>query len=73
METIVNIFGMTCGHCAASVIEELTALESIDAVDVHLTKGGISRAAITSSGAIDPAEISEAIAHAGYSVVPADA
>ena len=73
METTVNIAGMTCGHCVASVVEELTALDGVDAVDVQLNKGDISRAAITSSRTVDSAEISEAIAQAGYAVVPADA
>jgi copper chaperone len=73
METTVNISGMTCGHCVASVIEELTAIEGINGVDVQLNKGGISRAVVTLSETVDPAEISEAVAQAGYTVVSGDA
>ncbi|WP_078107879.1 heavy-metal-associated domain-containing protein [Arthrobacter sp. SRS-W-1-2016] len=73
METTVNISGMTCGHCVASVIEEITAIDGINGVDVQLNKGGISRAVVTSSENLDPAEVSEAVAQAGYTVVSADA
>jgi copper chaperone len=73
METTLNISGMTCGHCVASVLEELKAIDGIDGVDVRLNKGGISPAVVTSSGSIDPARIGEAIAEAGYSVVSPDA
>ena len=73
METTLNISGMTCGHCLASALEELTAIDGIDGVDVRLDKGGMSRAVVTSSGTIDPAEVSEAIVQAGYSVVSPDA
>ncbi|MDI3195238.1 heavy-metal-associated domain-containing protein [Pseudarthrobacter sp. AL20] len=73
METTVNISGMTCGHCVGSVIEELTAIDGINGVDIALNKGGISRAVVTSSETLDPAEVSEAVAQAGYTVVSADA
>ncbi|MCW2134174.1 heavy-metal-associated domain-containing protein [Arthrobacter sp. VKM Ac-2550] len=69
METTISISGMTCGHCVDAVTEELSALDGVEEVNVELNKGGISRAAISSSTPLKPAEISEAVAEAGYVVV----
>ncbi|MDH6238607.1 heavy metal-associated domain-containing protein [Cryobacterium sp. CG_9.6] len=69
METTVNISGMTCAHCVGSVTEELTAIEGVENVDVELNAGGVSRATITSNTEINPEQISEAVADAGYLAV----
>ncbi|PYI68187.1 heavy metal transporter [Arthrobacter livingstonensis] len=67
--TTINVSGMTCGHCVSSVTEELTGLKGVENVAVELNAGGISEVAITSTLTLDPAEISEAVAEAGYLVV----
>ena len=67
--TTVAISGMTCGHCVNSVTEELTALPAVQDVSIDLNVGGLSTATITSATALDVAEISEAVAEAGYLVV----
>lgn len=69
VNTTVNISGMDCSHCVASVTEELQALEGVQDVAVELNKDGISVATITSAADLDPEDISEAVAEAGYSVV----
>lgn len=71
--TTINISGMTCGHCVSSVTEEITAIDGVQNVTVDLNKGGISTAIITSEGEIDPEQIGEAVAEAGYLVVSNDA
>lgn len=68
--TTVNISGMTCGHCIASVTEELSSLEGVQNIDVALNKGGISTATITASQELDPEQVNEGVAEAGYQVVP---
>ncbi|GAA3288496.1 heavy-metal-associated domain-containing protein [Arthrobacter citreus] len=73
METTLNISGMTCGHCVASVTEELEALDGVESVNVDLNAGGVSTAVVTSSRALAPAELGEAVAEAGYLVVEASA
>lgn len=73
VNTTVNITGMTCGHCVASVMEELQALKGLQDVAVTLNKGGISVATIVSAAEISPAEIGEAVAEAGYTVVATNA
>lgn len=65
----VSISGMTCGHCAASVTEEIEAIAGVDSVDIDLNAGGTSTATITSVGDLDEAEVSEAVAEAGYTLI----
>ena len=67
--TTVNISGMHCDHCVASVTEELQELECVAAVDVALHKDGVSVATITSAAELAPEQIDAAIAEAGYAVV----
>lgn len=69
METRIGISGMTCNHCIASVTEELMELDDVEIVTIDLNKDGISTASITSGKALDPEEISEAVAEAGYQIV----
>lgn len=69
METTLSISGMTCGHCVASVSEELSAISGVDRVDVNLNAGGISTATVTSSRPVSTEELGEAVAEAGYLVV----
>jgi len=71
--TTVNVSGMTCGHCISSVTEELTELKGVQDVAVELNAGGLSEVTITSTLTLDPAEIGEAIAEAGYLVVATNA
>lgn len=68
VNTTVSISGMHCGHCVSSVTEELQELEGVQDVAVDLNKHGVSVVTITSASELDPAEISEAIAEAGYTV-----
>lgn len=71
--TTVSISGMTCGHCVDAVSEELSALDGVEKVTVDLNKGGISTATVISAGALDPEQLGEAVAEAGYLVVANDA
>ncbi|GAA5159072.1 cation transporter [Ornithinimicrobium tianjinense] len=68
METttlIVN--GMTCGHCVASVTEELKEVAGVTDVRVpELVKGGDSEVLVDSEGALDLEAAKAAVAEAGY-------
>jgi copper chaperone len=68
VKTTVNVSGMTCGHCVASVTEELTELEGVESVDVALVAGGVSPVTVTSSRELSDQEIAGAVEEAGYSV-----
>lgn len=73
VNTTVNISGMDCSHCVASVTEELQELDGVKEFAVELNKDGISVATITSAGELDPEKIGEAAAEAGYPVVASEA
>ena len=73
VSTIVNVSGMTCGHCVSAVSEELEALDGVENVDVDLNAGGISTVTVTSERELSRSEIGEAVAEAGYLVVANEA
>ena len=64
--TSVTVTGMTCGHCVASVTQELGEMAGVDSVDVVLETGKVT---ITSGAPLNPADIEAAVAEAGYAVV----
>lgn len=59
----VIVSGMTCGHCAASVREEVGALAGVTDVDVDVASG---RVTISSSAPIEADAIRVAVEEAGY-------
>lgn len=61
-----TVSGMTCGHCVASVTEEVGALDGVTGVDVDLTSG---RVTVTSSRPLPVAEVQAAVDEAGYQLV----
>jgi len=64
-----QVEGMTCGHCATSVTEEITALEGVTDVRIDLVAGGLST--VTVSGMATPEAVQAAVEAAGYAVVAA--
>ncbi|UXN33476.1 heavy-metal-associated domain-containing protein [Glutamicibacter sp. M10] len=68
MQTELKISGMTCGHCVASVTEELKELSGVQNVDVVLDAKGISTATVTATQQLSEASLREAIDEAGYTL-----
>ncbi len=68
IENTLLVNGMTCAHCVASVTEELSEIDGVDAVDVALNPGGASSVTVRSASPIDPASIRTAVEEAGYSL-----
>lgn len=66
--TEIQISGMTCGHCVASVTEELKEIDGVNDVEVILNATGISTATVSSSAALSEETIKNAIDEAGYTV-----
>ncbi len=64
-----EVTGLTCGHCVASVTEELSELAGVDSVDIELNKGGASVVTVTSAAALDLDQVRAAIVEAGYELV----
>ncbi|MEO7349961.1 MAG: heavy-metal-associated domain-containing protein [Terrimesophilobacter sp.] len=64
-----DVTGLTCGHCVASVTEELSELAGVASVDIELNKGGASVVTVTSADALDLDQVRAAIVEAGYELV----
>lgn len=58
--------GMTCGHCVASVTEELTEVPGVKNVEVILNKGGTSKVTLVSDVTLDDEALRDAVSEAGY-------
>lgn len=64
--------GLTCGHCAHAVGEELSALEGVDDVQVEVVSGGESVVTVTAGRELTDAEVAAALDEAGdYALVTA--
>ena len=59
--TTYTVTGMTCGHCVASVTEEVSAVAGVGEVTVDLETG-----TLTVTGAAAPDAIKAAVEEAGY-------
>lgn len=63
-----QVTGMTCGHCEASVREEVGALPGVTAVEVS---AGTGRLLVGSDGPVDGDAVRAAVEEAGYRAEPA--
>jgi copper chaperone len=66
--TKLVVTGMTCGHCVASVTEELQEVPGVTDVRVELVAGGDSDVFVDSTGPLDLEAVRAAVAEAGYTV-----
>ena len=60
-----TVTGMTCGHCVASVTEEVSELAGVETVDVDLATGAVT---ITSTTPHEDDAVRAAVEEAGYAV-----
>jgi copper chaperone len=58
-----TVTGMTCGHCVASVTEEVTALPGVTEVVVDLASGSLT---VSSAEPLDETAVRAAVEEAGY-------
>jgi copper chaperone len=58
-----TVTGMTCGHCVASVTEEISEIPGVEAVDVVLDSGAVT---VTSSQPLEEQSVRAAVEEAGY-------
>ena len=63
--TEYRVDGMTCAHCAASVQEEVAAVEGVQVASVNLGMGFLT----VGGDGYDDAAVRAAVAQAGYRVV----
>ena len=69
MTTAYGVDGMTCGHCVASVTEEIGLVAGAENVTVELVKGGTSQVTVTSTSELDRTLVAAAVEEAGYQLV----
>lgn len=67
VELAVN--GMTCGHCVASVTEELEEVPGVKHVEVILKPGDTSTVTVLSDDPLNDDALREAIVEAGFELV----
>ncbi len=61
--TTWRVTGMTCGHCVASVTEEISEIPAVENVDVVLETGEVT---VTSSAPLERSAVEAAVSEAGY-------
>jgi copper chaperone CopZ len=64
-QTTYRVTGMTCGHCVSAVTEELTALDGVQDVAVHLDPEGVSTVTVTAAAALSDEQVAAALDEAG--------
>lgn len=62
-----TVTGMTCGHCVASVTEEISEIPGVLDVQVVLETGSVT---VTSAAPLAAEQIAAAVAEAGYELAP---
>ena len=58
-----TVTGMTCGHCVASVTEEVQEISGVQDVAIDLPTGAVT---ITSAAPLDESAVQAAVEEAGY-------
>jgi copper chaperone len=61
-----TVTGMTCGHCVASVTEEIAEIPGVTDVEVSLETGAV---VVTSDAPLDTEAVRAAVDEAGYQLV----
>jgi copper ion binding protein len=61
--TEYTVTGMTCGHCVASVTEEVQEIAGVTDVRVDLASGAVT---VTSEQPVSDADVKAAVEEAGY-------
>ncbi|GAB2992851.1 heavy-metal-associated domain-containing protein [Saccharothrix stipae] len=64
-ESTFTVTGMTCGHCVASVTEEVTKIDGVTDVAVDLPTGAVK---VTSADPVAEADVRAAVEEAGYAL-----
>ena len=60
-----TVTGMTCGHCVASVTEEVKEIPGVEDVNVVLETGAVT---VTSNEPLDDDAVKTAVEEAGYAL-----
>ncbi|MCP9207445.1 heavy-metal-associated domain-containing protein [Streptomyces cucumeris] len=61
--TVLQVTGMTCGHCEGAVTEELGALDGVSSVKAVASTGQVT---VVSAAPLDDEAVRAAVDEAGY-------
>jgi copper chaperone len=64
-ESTWTVTGMTCGHCVASVTEEVSEIDGVQDVRVDLASGEV---VVTSAAPLTREAVAAAVEDAGYAL-----
>ncbi len=64
-EQIVKVQGLTCGHCAHAVTEEISALDGVTTVSVDLVPNGVSTVTVAADSELTTEALTAALTEAG--------
>ncbi|MFD0690848.1 heavy-metal-associated domain-containing protein [Actinomadura fibrosa] len=64
MTLSLSVSGMSCGHCASAIRDEVLPLRGVEDVEVDVPAGRV-----TVTGTAEESAVHAAIAEAGYEVV----
>lgn len=64
-EITYTVTGMTCGHCAAAVTEEVSAVPGVEEVEVSVEAGTV----VVRGAGVSEERVRAAVDEAGYAVV----
>ncbi|HLS73651.1 MAG TPA: heavy metal-associated domain-containing protein [Actinomycetaceae bacterium] len=64
--TVLEVTGMTCGHCVSAVTEELETIKEVSKVSVILREGGTSEVTVVSDIPLEESALRAAVDEAGY-------
>lgn len=64
-QTTYTVTGMTCGHCAAAVTEEVSAVPGVEGVEVSVEAGTV----VVRGDGVSEEQVHAAVDEAGYAVV----
>ena len=64
--TTLQVDGMTCEHCVASVTEELSEVDGVDSVEVDLNPGGSSTVSVQADATVEHDQLRTAVEEVGY-------
>jgi copper ion binding protein len=66
--TTYTVEGMTCGHCASSVSDQVGRLDGVVSVDVEVSSGSVT---VRSAAPLDRDAVRGAVDEAGYQLINA--
>lgn len=66
VETTYTVTGMTCGHCASSVREEISEIGGVTGVEVNVETGAVT---VASDTELTRDAVEAAVTEAGFTLV----